>query len=81
VLIQTRWHELDLAGWLLSSNNSERWEVLSLPAIAERDERFRQQGEALWPDKFPLSELEKIRSAIGGRACPNLQRRHVSGLG
>jgi hypothetical protein len=75
VLIQTRWHEDDLAGWLLSSNVNERWEVLSLPAIAERDENFRHEGEALWHDKFPLSELERIRSAIGGRAWASLYQQ------
>jgi hypothetical protein len=47
VLIQTRWHEDDLAGRLLAGNVNEQWEVLSLPAIAERDESFRHQGEAL----------------------------------
>jgi predicted phage terminase large subunit-like protein len=75
VLIQTRWHEDDLAGWLLSSNVNERWEVLSLPAIAERDENFRHEGEALWPDKFPLPELERIRLAIGGRAWASLYQQ------
>ena len=75
VLIQTRWHEDDLAGWLLSSNANERWEVLSLPAIAERDETFRHEGEALWPAKFPLSELERIRAAIGGRAWASLYQQ------
>jgi predicted phage terminase large subunit-like protein len=75
VLIQTRWHEDDLAGWLLHSNANERWEVLSLPAIAECDEGFRHQGEALWPDKFPLSELERIRAAIGGRAWASLYQQ------
>lgn len=40
ILIQTRWHEDDLAGRLLSEskNGGERWEVVSLPAIAERSE-------------------------------------------
>lgn len=37
VLIQTRWHEDDLAGRLLKemANGGERWDVLSLPALAE----------------------------------------------
>ena len=36
ILIQTRWHEDDLAGRLLneSKNGGEQWEVTSLPAIA-----------------------------------------------
>jgi len=75
LLIQTRWHEDDLAGRLLSSNANEHWEVLSLPAIAERDENFRHEGEALWHDKFPLPELERIHSAIGGRAWASLYQQ------
>jgi predicted phage terminase large subunit-like protein len=37
VLIQTRWHEDDLAGRLIKEmdNGGERWEILSLPALAE----------------------------------------------
>jgi hypothetical protein len=36
ILIQTRWHEDDLAGRLLNEakNGGEQWEVVSLPAIA-----------------------------------------------
>jgi predicted phage terminase large subunit-like protein len=39
ILIQTRWHEDDLAGRLLEEmkNGGEQWEVVSLPAIAEDD--------------------------------------------
>jgi hypothetical protein len=47
ILVQTRWHEDDLAGWLLREHASENWEVLSLPAVAEHDEGFRCAGEAL----------------------------------
>lgn len=37
ILIQTRWHEDDLAGRLLKEmqDGGEQWEVLSLPALAE----------------------------------------------
>ncbi len=38
VLIQTRWHEDDLAGRLLRESQeegAEKWEVISLPAVAE----------------------------------------------
>ena len=75
VLIQTRWHEDDLAGWLLREHQAENWEVLSLPAIAEHDEAFRKEGEALWPERFPLAELERIRSAIGGKAWTSLYQQ------
>lgn len=38
ILIQTRWHEDDLAGWLLKEmeeEGGEQWEVVNLPALAE----------------------------------------------
>ena len=43
VLIQTRWHADDLAGWLLREHASEGWKVISLPAIAEIDDTARPQ--------------------------------------
>lgn len=62
VLILTRWHEDDLAGRLLEQmrHGGEDWEVLSLPAIDE-------DGHALWPDWFPLDELEAVKASIGIR--------------
>ena len=51
------------------------WDVLRLPAIAEQDEGFRKEGEALWPEKYPLPELERIRMAIGGRAWASMYQQ------
>nr|WP_306672100.1 phage terminase large subunit [Geothrix sp. SG10] len=68
VVIQTRWHEDDLAGWLLRDHAHEQWDVLSLPAIAEEgDPMGRKAGAALWPEAYPLNELEAIRRSIGTR--------------
>ncbi len=48
ILIQTRWHEDDLAGRALQQGD---WKVISLPAIAEADDPLgREPGEALWDD-------------------------------
>jgi predicted phage terminase large subunit-like protein len=48
ILIQTRWHEDDLAGRCL---NHQHWEVLSLPALAKTDDALgRRPGEPLWGD-------------------------------
>lgn len=56
ILIMTRWHENDLAGWLLeeAKNGGEQWEVLSIPAEAENenDPLGRKPGEMLWPEWF-----------------------------
>ena len=46
----------------------DRWEVVSLPAIAEEhDQLGRSPGEALWPDWESLEALERKRRAIGPR--------------
>ncbi len=37
VLILTRWHEDDLAGWLLGREDGHRWRVLNIPAQADHD--------------------------------------------
>ncbi len=62
VLIQTRWHEDDLAGRLLEkeAKGGDQWEKLILPAIDDA-------GEALWPERYPVEALERIRNAIGPR--------------
>jgi len=55
VLIMTRWHEDDLAGWLIeeAKKGGEQWEVLSLPALAEENDPLgRKIGEPLWPEWF-----------------------------
>jgi len=60
VIIQTRWHEDDLSGWLLAEHRHEGWELLNLPAISDA-------GKPLWPEQYSLEALEKIRLAIGPR--------------
>ncbi len=59
VLIQTRWHEDDLAGRLLEQEG-DQWTVLDLPAINEA-------GEALWPEWYDIPTLERIKATIGQR--------------
>ncbi len=69
VLTLTRWHEDDLAGWLLEEmkNGGDQWDILMLPAIAEEDEEHRKQGEPLWAEKYNLKSLNKMKVAIGSR--------------
>lgn len=48
ILIQTRWHEDDLAGRALQHGD---WHVLCLPALAEQNDPLgRKPGEPLWSD-------------------------------
>jgi len=62
IVIQTRWHEDDLTGKLLEEQGrgGDKWDILELPAIG-------RDGHALWPDFYPLSTLERIRSVLPTR--------------
>jgi predicted phage terminase large subunit-like protein len=60
VIIQTRWHEDDLTGYVLTDHVHEGWVHLNLPAI-------NSAGEALWPEQYPIEQLERIRKTIGAR--------------
>ena len=55
LVICTRWHVDDLLGRLIEKFPEMR--VVSFPAIAEKDERFRREGEALFPSLKPLGML------------------------
>jgi hypothetical protein len=64
LVMMTRWHPEDLAGRILIETPGE-WEVVSLPAIAECDDPMgREPGEALWPQRWPVSELRKTENSI-----------------
>lgn len=79
VVIQTRWHEDDLTGWLLSQETEgeepENWHVVCLPAIAEEspvvpetctlEPDIRPNGEALCPERYNEAKLSKIKARIG----------------
>lgn len=79
VLIQTRWHEDDLAGRILMGH--EDWEVINLPAIAEYGDMLgRQYGQPLWPEQYGLEALENIRATIGEREFNALYQQRPSPL-
>ncbi len=82
LVIQTRWHDDDLAGWLLSEmreaeremkesgewpEESDRWRVLDFPAIATHDEKYRKKGDPLHPERYPLPALRKIKKTLAPR--------------
>jgi predicted phage terminase large subunit-like protein len=74
IIVMQRLHQDDLVGHVLSQGD---WEVLSFPAIAERDEVHlidsplgrrlfkRKQGQALQPERESLETLRTIRQTIG----------------
>lgn len=70
VLIQTRWHEDDLAGRLLAdmAAGGDQWEVISLPALAEQNDPLgRAPGAPLWPEWEDDEALARKRRAVGPR--------------
>lgn len=65
ILIMTRWHEDDLAGRILRSEEGRQWTVISLPAEAEANDPIgRAPGEALNPERYPVDELQKIKGVL-----------------
>ncbi len=57
ILIMTRWHLNDLAGYLLSKEGQD-WDVLELPAEAiGPDVLGRRKGDFLWEDRFSHQEM------------------------
>jgi predicted phage terminase large subunit-like protein len=84
LLIATRWHEDDPAGRILNSAMASEWEVLNLPAIAEESDPLgRVPGEALWRERYPVSELPSVeRGEISSRSFAALyQQRPVPAEG
>jgi len=79
VICQTRWHKQDLSGKLIEEieYGGEKWEVISLPAIATEESIKspldpRSTGEALWEGKYPLDRLEIIKRQVGTRVWSSL---------
>jgi predicted phage terminase large subunit-like protein len=80
VMVQTRWNEDDLSGYLLEkeSQDPECWHIINFPAISEPEaERqtfpesctvepeFREPDEALCPPRYSLARLKQIAKKIG----------------
>ncbi|MBD1995245.1 phage terminase large subunit [Leptolyngbya sp. FACHB-541] len=80
VVVQTRWHEDDLSGWLIGQERSgedpENWHVVNFEAIKEETAQdfpasctiepdWRQAGEALNPERFDLKKLKRIKGKVG----------------
>jgi predicted phage terminase large subunit-like protein len=95
LVIQTWWHDDDLAGRLMTAMKSgnddvDQYDIVKYPAIAEFDEYIdpetddivrlspnetptkgfrllRKLGEALHPERFPISALKRIRATLPKR--------------
>ena len=88
ILIQTRWHEDDLAGRLLKEveDGGEDWDVVKLPAIAEdhltaetqsRGEEFEQDVQ----DKQNVTPHSESDSSDTQRLCVSAVKKLVDPIG
>lgn len=80
VLINTRWHDDDLAGRQLNAMGAggDDWTVLSLPELAiegEPDPLGREPGDALWPNRFPVEKTAMLRATRPHVWWPLFQQR------
>ena len=69
IIIATRWHSDDLIGRILT-NFPGQWEYIEIPAIADikpgtLDLFGRENGEALFPERYPIDKLEEMKGVLG----------------
>lgn len=61
LLTYTRWHQQDIGGQILASEEAKDWVVIRLPALAEADDPLgRPEGMALWPERWDRFYLLKM---------------------
>lgn len=80
VYIQTRWHPRDPIGYTIqkaaADENAESWHYINFEAIRSNDPMevppkvtlepdWREPGEALCPERFPLKSLLAIKASVG----------------
>lgn len=77
IVMATRWHTDDLIGRLIQRmGEGDTFRIVNYPAIAEHDELHRKAGEALHPERYPLSTLQQIQKTIGSRDWEALYQQH-----
>lgn len=80
IIIQTRWHEDDLAGSILPEDydgesglikcrDGQEWEVLNIPAKCEHedDPLGRKVGQYLWPEWTPAAHWQEFENDPQGK--------------
>lgn len=80
ILVMTRWHEDDLAGYILSKSDAdaEPWHIIEFPAVKDEEAKenpypanclfapdHREMGAALCPERYDLADLQAIRRSLG----------------
>jgi predicted phage terminase large subunit-like protein len=78
IIIQTRWHEDDLSGYVLAKEDEEpeHWHIVHFEAIKDAEPPKypetctvepdpRKEGDALAPLRYPIEKLKKFARRIG----------------
>jgi len=81
IIIQTRWNQRDLTGYLLEESDSrDEWLHIVLPAVCdfEQDPIGRKIGEALCPERWPLGPLGELRRDLGAMDWAGIYQQHPS---
>jgi predicted phage terminase large subunit-like protein len=79
VIIQTRWHEDDLSGWLLSGPSGSEWKYVNIPAQAETDgdPLGRAPGDYLTSARGRTAvDWEATKRDVGARTWASLYQGH-----
>ena len=78
IVVQTRWHEEDLAGWLAA--NDPAWVTVNIPAQAEDDDPLgRAPGEYLHSARGRTeADWEQTKATVGPRGWAALYQGHPS---
>jgi len=78
IVLMTRWHEEDLAGYLLKEHH-DNWQEIRLPAFAEDDDPLgRPIGAPLCPERFDTPALKQIQKALGPNMFASLYQQRPS---
>jgi predicted phage terminase large subunit-like protein len=90
VLVMQRLHEDDLTGHLLKQEPDD-WVHVRIPEIAEEPERrvfpvtgdvvTRDEGDLLWPDRFPQSAIDREKINMGPLIFPGQFQQRPVGVG
>jgi len=67
VMTMTRWHEDDLAGRILESEDANRWTVIRVPALAETQQERDEYHERIG---LPVGEGDPLDRQPGEATCP-----------
>jgi predicted phage terminase large subunit-like protein len=65
IVVMTRWSKLDLTGQIVNqmikNDDVDDWEIVEFPAIIENK---AGEEESLWPEFWPLEELQSKKAAL-----------------